>query len=93
AAAAESLKDQAIRLAASVSVFRVDAHGVVSRPAAVTPSLPAPSAPRAPVKAAPTARVAKAPPVLRDSVTSAKPAPVVAAAAATAAPGDDWETF
>ncbi len=94
AAAAESLKDQAIRLAASVSVFRVDAHGAVSRPAAATPSLPAPSAPRAPVQAAPAPqRAAKVPPVLRDAVAAARPAPVVAAAAATATPGDDWETF
>ena len=95
AAAAESLKDQAKKLSASVSVFRVDHGSAAPGPvvAAIAPSIPAPVVAR-PVARAPVAAAPKAPPVLRDAVTTApKPAAATAVTSAAAAAGDDWETF
>ncbi|WP_428422414.1 methyl-accepting chemotaxis protein [Methylibium sp.] len=90
AAAAESLKDQAIRLAASISVFRVDgSDAAVSRPADARQPLAAHSPVRPPASTPRAVSPAKVPPVLHDTAVAGKQAPVVAAAAA----GDDWETF
>ena len=92
AAAAESLKEQAMRLAGVVGTFRLDAH--------------APTAPVAPGRAADTAalprlRTAPMPPHKNlPTLTRAVPAPQPAAppqvepqAAPKAAPDDDWESF
>ncbi|HJV60766.1 MAG TPA: methyl-accepting chemotaxis protein [Albitalea sp.] len=101
AAAAESLKQQAVRLAAVVGTFRLD-QGAPGQPAAslmprVSAAVPAVAAPARKQPAAPAA------------VTSPQPAPAAiatpAAAPSTSAPAasvatvakpvadDDWETF
>jgi methyl-accepting chemotaxis protein len=99
AAAAESLKEQAMRLAQAVSTFKLDA-GVVesqgaparSAPHSFAPVKPAPAAPAAPARKAP--RAAAAP-------TGTPPAPVAAPkseaaplhTASARAADNDWETF
>ena len=108
AAAAESLKDQAGRLAGAVASFRLG-HAAPATPAAsaapaVRPAAPTPSArpAAAPVKAAAPAKPATAP--ARAAAASARPAAAVPKAAAPVRPaaattpasaeaGDDWETF
>jgi methyl-accepting chemotaxis protein len=104
AAAAESLRDQAQRLASVIATFRLDAHGVTAAPAPAARFTPKPVAPAKPVaaKAAP-AKPAPAPAVTKvavaapAAVTAAAPRPAPAPAAAPAfaatAPSDDWETF
>ena len=85
AAAAESLKDQAVRLAQVVGTFRID--GAVEHAPMAAPVVAVPKPARTPIAAKAAAR-----PVAPPSV---KPAPVIASrpAPATAAPGDEWETF
>jgi methyl-accepting chemotaxis protein-2 (aspartate sensor receptor) len=100
AAAAESLKDQAQRLAGVVSTFRLD--GSQSRGLTQT-ATHAPAAASAPVRPAPSKAPAKP---RATSVTSAPPRPAEAATAAihqarqtskasasSAGSGDDWESF
>jgi methyl-accepting chemotaxis protein len=98
AAAAESLKDQAVRLAQVVGTFRIDASTAIA-PVAMA-AMAAPSKPAAaPVKPAPAAwaRVAVAAkpvaPVAVRPVPLTKPAPSAPAVPAATAHGDDWETF
>jgi methyl-accepting chemotaxis protein len=104
AAAAESLKDQAGRLAQVVSKFKLDATAApkpkapafVPAPAATTHH---PAAAKPPVATKPAAASAPAP----APVPAPVPAPATAAAAppaaspspsaAVASPSDDWETF
>jgi methyl-accepting chemotaxis protein len=100
AAAAESLKEQAMRLAQAVSTFKLDAGVVESQ------AVPARSAPHSfpPVKPAPAAPARKAP--RADAATASAPAatpPAPAAApkseaaplhtASARAADNDWETF
>jgi len=106
AAAAQSLKEQAVRLAEVVGTFRLDSASTtpaapISRPSSVKHAAPPPmltravSAPRAPVSrpmAAPKPVVAKpvvAKPVVAKPVAQTVARPVAASAAA----GDDWESF
>jgi methyl-accepting chemotaxis protein len=99
AAAAESLKEQAVRLAQVVGTFKVGNDPVslaVPSPAPAVVNLqgkrPAPTRPLAP---------ARVPTLTQSIVTAKRPAPEPAAVAvtpmattaATAAAGDDWETF
>jgi methyl-accepting chemotaxis protein len=103
AAAAESLKDQAVRLAQVVGTFRIDAGAAIA-PVAMA-AMAAPSKPAAaPVKPAPAAwaraagaakpaapRVAAATTTVHAPAAAPRAAP--APAPASSAPGDDWETF
>jgi methyl-accepting chemotaxis protein len=104
AAAAESLRDQAQRLASVVATFRLDAHAVHAAPAPAPALAPtAAAAPKPVVKAKPaTASAAKArpaaartptPTVTKVAAASPAPAPAAGPAFATTAPSDDWETF
>jgi methyl-accepting chemotaxis protein len=89
AAAAESLKDQALRLAEVVSSFRL-AQGQVVQPAA-HPLAAAHPAPARPAAASAAARpIAKAAPKAEPR-PAARVAPAVAPA--TSAPDGNWETF
>ncbi|WP_425261387.1 methyl-accepting chemotaxis protein [Rubrivivax sp. RP6-9] len=106
AAAAESLKDQAEKLAALVATFRLGAQaapvaaaaiaqarhaGPVAAPRAATPA-PAPATARAaPARATAPARTAPAP--RAPLAAPAKAALTPAAAPASTASDDQWETF
>ncbi|BAL97274.1 methyl-accepting chemotaxis protein [Rubrivivax gelatinosus] len=101
-AAAESLREQADRLAALVATFRVPGSAGFSAPAA-TPTKPAPvRAQAAPVAAAVIARARDsarpaAPPAPKAEAPAAAPARPATPATPPAAPSnradDDWETF
>ncbi|WP_457337894.1 methyl-accepting chemotaxis protein [Rhizobacter sp. P5_C2] len=109
AAAAESLRDQAQRLASVIATFRLDAHGVTAAPApAANKFTPKPVATAKPVAAkaspakpasSPAAAAKPAPAVTKVAVAvsaaAPRPAPAPAAgpAFAATAPNDDWETF
>ncbi len=97
AAAAESLKEQAIRLAAAVAAFRVD-EGAQRAPAPASPlALAAPKP--AVAKPAATPKAAARPAATRHAPTTPARAPAAPASltparpAATEAAGGDWETF
>jgi hypothetical protein len=101
AAAAESLKDQATRLAQVVQVFQI--ASTAAQPAAPTRSLPAAS-PRSALRPKPSAVAAKppskssAPTALQRPVlpASAKPRPALSAPSKPVAAGGDegdWESF
>ena len=95
AAAAESLRDQAGRLAGLVATFNLGgAHaGVASSHAPAVAASPRPAAApaRQPLaKARPAPAKAIAP---RPAATPAKPTAAPVASAATAAPSDEWESF
>ena len=99
AAAADSMREQAQRLAQVVSVFRLGNESVAPPPSApVAPRRPAPP-PAAPRKPAPTALTQPRPtsrPAAAPSKVGATPRAIAAPAAARpAAGGDDkdWETF
>ncbi len=95
AAAAESLKDQALRLAEVVSSFRL-AGGSSAQAApqpAVSAARPAPMRPVASAKPAPAATSAAKPVVKPEVRTEPKPAARPAPVSATTAPDGDWETF
>jgi len=83
AAAAESLKDQAVRLSDVMSIFRLDSHATN---AVTTPA----TTPRhaAPVRAAQPKPVAPTAPRVAPSHTPT-PSPVKSEASRT----DDWESF
>ncbi|WP_295643565.1 methyl-accepting chemotaxis protein [uncultured Methylibium sp.] len=90
AAAADSMKHQAARLAETVSVFNI---GSVAR---ATPALPAPAARPAAARPVAVARKpAAASTPAKKPVSSAPAAPLAVApvAAATASAGDDWQSF
>ncbi|MCW5654779.1 methyl-accepting chemotaxis protein [Hydrogenophaga sp.] len=89
AAAAESLKDQASRLAQVVQVFRLDGQALT---ASVPRATPAPAAVRA---AAPRPAPAAEPPAPRRPAPQMKQAPVAVAAhsATTSRDEGDWESF
>jgi methyl-accepting chemotaxis protein len=99
AAAAESLKEQATRLAGVVAAFHLEvglSSTPAARPAAAKPATPVRAAPTAPPKVAAKqvieqvrreARVAPAP------AAAAPAAPHASPPAAASAPDDDWETF
>lgn len=90
AAAAESLREQAQKLAQAVSVFKLG-HQVVPVAPRVAP--PAPARARAPVVAAPSAprRLAQAP---RLRVVGNTPAaPAAGARPQRERPAEDWESF
>jgi methyl-accepting chemotaxis protein len=87
AAAAESLKEQATRLAQVVAAFRLDAASDAS--AAFAPREPALRAARQVIERARQPAPRKAPPTLTQAL-AAKPD---AGAAAVKAPDDEWETF
>ena len=99
AAAAESLKDQAQRLAEVVSRFRLagGASAPATRPATVSPSRPAhkPATAARPTPATTTARAAAPAAAPRAAATAPAPSPTHAPAstASTAAAGGDWESF
>jgi methyl-accepting chemotaxis protein len=99
AAAAESLKDQAIKLAQLVGTFRIDAATAAPTVAPAKTSVrpaPAPTAAARPAPAAKPAAVRTAAPAApaRPAAARAEPASLAPAARpATAAAGDDWETF
>ncbi|WP_295643833.1 methyl-accepting chemotaxis protein [uncultured Methylibium sp.] len=105
AAAAESLKEQAVRLAAAVAAFRVDESAHRASSPAPTLALAAPK-PAATPKPTPkpttqptTAPKAAAKPAAARSVPTAPARPAAAPAAVAARPaaaeaaGGDWETF
>ncbi len=96
AAAAESLKDQAMRLARVVSGFKIDAHAVQAAPSAPAQAAAPAAAPAAPVAAAKPAP-AKPAPAAAAAPKAAAPAPAQTPApaprATAAAADDDWETF
>ena len=97
AAAAESLKDQAVRLAHVVGTFKLSG----AAPALVA----APAAPATPAKAAPTAKAAPAKAAAPTPAPAAQPAATPARAEAPARPeptfiaptssarDDEWESF
>jgi methyl-accepting chemotaxis protein len=89
AAAAESLKEQATRLAAAVAAFKLDRHApaVPAPERAPVPTLTAAVAPAAPAAAVPTAHEAAA----QQAIAHARrPEPAPAAAARD---DGDWESF
>jgi methyl-accepting chemotaxis protein len=89
AAAAESLKDQAARLAQVVATFRLDsAQEVVAPTPAAMPIVRAPAASKRP---APVARPAATPPRTAPAAGASVGVAPVAAAATT--PAGDWTTF
>ncbi len=87
AAAAESLKDQAARLAEVMSIFRLDSNASSTNASVIRASSKPKHAPAAKPSVMPTpaARVQHAPP--------AAPIAPASAAARTTASSDDWETF
>ena len=101
AAAAESLKDQALRLAEVVASFRLTEGASVQRtvqpavqPAAAKPASTPRPGPAKPVVVASAKPVERAKPAAKveprsEPKPAARPAPV----AATTAPDGDWETF
>jgi methyl-accepting chemotaxis protein len=106
AAAAESLRDQAKRLASVVATFRLEAgESLVAQPVAAPALPPAKPAftPKPAAKVASTAPAARpatparveSKPVAATLAPRAEPQPAVVASkpAASAAPSDDWETF
>jgi methyl-accepting chemotaxis protein len=99
AAAAESLKDQAQRLAQAVEVFRTDGSmGFAAKDpgfTAVRPSTLSPQKPATPVSAA-SRRPAPAPMPVASAPAAPAPRPAPAPAPApspVAAADDDWTTF
>jgi methyl-accepting chemotaxis protein len=108
AAAAESLRDQAQRLASVVATFRLDSHGSPAAPAPAAVSAPKPVVTAKPA-ISPVARAKAKTPTATPAAPLAKPAPAVTKVAAAApspaptpvagpafaatAPSDDWETF
>jgi methyl-accepting chemotaxis protein len=96
AAAASSLKSQALELVQVVAAFKVDggsSHGHM--PAMTAARAPSASKPAAPLrKPAPTRKLASAP-VKPTAANAALPKPVAAANAKSTPAGgdDDWETF
>ncbi|MEC5162341.1 MULTISPECIES: methyl-accepting chemotaxis protein [unclassified Janthinobacterium] len=80
AAAAESLKDMAVRLTQAVGGFKLAAHGDPAPMARSSAAAPRPAAPAAP------ARVASHAPAVRKTAPAPRKAPAAAA-------GDDWEEF
>jgi methyl-accepting chemotaxis protein len=101
AAAAESLKDQATRLASAVSAFKLGAQKVHAEPV-MTPVKPLQSAPTANTRPTPAATaVAAAKPAApsKPAIRASLPKPAAPAAASsftpatTAADDGDWETF
>jgi methyl-accepting chemotaxis protein len=108
AAAAESLRDQAQRLASVVATFRLDSHGIPAAPAPAAVSAPKPVVTAKPAispvarakgktptatPAAPLAKPAPAVTKVAAAAPSPAPAPVAGPAFAATAPSDDWETF
>ena len=103
AAAAESLRDQAKRLASVVATFRLEAGESPMLKPSAAPSVPAAkpavaakSAFKAVTSAKPaTPARAEPKPVTTTAAPRAEPQPAVVASkpAASAAPSDDWETF
>ncbi|WP_425261410.1 methyl-accepting chemotaxis protein [Rubrivivax sp. RP6-9] len=106
AAAAESLKQQAVRLVESVSVFTVHGHAGHGAPSAATAApahVPAPAPVRkpapaaAPKPAAPKVQAKLLPrtpaPAARPAAAPAPQAAPAAAPASAAAADDSWETF
>jgi len=103
AAAAESLRDQAKRLASVVATFRLDAHAAPAAPAPVALAAPKtvvaakPVAKPKPATAVPSTAAKPAPAPVVTKVAAATPspapAPVAGPAFAATAPSDDWETF
>jgi len=95
AAAAESLREQAAKLAGLVSKFRLQGGGMESPAAVAAPAKPVARAASRPVVKAPakTAQAAATP--LKSAVrTPAPPRPVVTPVPAPATASDgDWETF
>jgi methyl-accepting chemotaxis protein len=89
AAAAESLKDQASRLAQVVGVFRLSAQGAAAHPAPVAVPRPVPAAKPSP---SPAARPAPAPVAVRKPAAEPQRAPAPSPSPA-AAGSDEWETF
>jgi len=91
AAAAESLKEQAMRLAQVVGTFRLDDKpATAAAPAALPTSMPAPAPAARPVAARPPRTTAAA------ASSAMPPAPPVKPASPPAkvpAGADDWETF
>ncbi|NKI93163.1 methyl-accepting chemotaxis protein [Rhizobacter sp. SG703] len=106
AAAAESLRDQAKRLASVVATFRLEAgDSLLAQPVAAPPvasarpavpahkpaaSKPAAAKTAAPIRPTPSPAPA---PAAAAAPAELKPAPAASKPAATVAPGDDWETF
>jgi methyl-accepting chemotaxis protein len=89
AAAAESLKEQAVRLAKVVGTFRLDNNAPPVAPAKAAPiAAVAPKAPAAPTASKPAAAPMPAAPTTPVAVAAAKPAaaPAIATPAAPAAP-------
>jgi methyl-accepting chemotaxis protein len=109
AAAAESLRDQAKRLASVVATFRLEAGEGLQPQALAAPARPAIPVPNPAVAPKPVAKVASTAtaakpvtparvepkPVAATLAPRAEPQPAVIASkpAASAAPSDDWETF
>jgi methyl-accepting chemotaxis protein len=83
AAAAESLKDQAVRLSDVMSIFRLDSHGTNAVTTLATP--PRSEAPA--IAAKPKSAVPSAPRVAAPHTPT--PGPVKSEASRT----DDWESF
>jgi hypothetical protein len=97
AAAAESLREQAGRLAGLVSAFNLgDGTHAVAVAAAPAPKAPeikaATAAPRAPAVKT-DKKPAAAPAKVNRKETTAAAAPLPQAPATTTAAGDDWESF
>ncbi len=88
AAAAESLKDQASRLAEVMSIFRLDSAGASVNSPAIRPSAKPKHVPAATSSFKPT-------PAPRAQTHTSQPAAKAAptATASTTASSDDWETF
>jgi methyl-accepting chemotaxis protein len=93
AAAAQSLQDQANRLTAVVSVFKLDSHAAPARPA---PARPAPTPRPAAAKVVPARKAASAPAAV-PTPAAAQPKALPARRAATSRPPSDdvgdWEQF
>jgi len=92
AAAAESLRDQALDLVRVVAVFKLDGKA----PPAANAVAAAPVARRVPGAKAPTPAPVRKPAALKRLAATASAAPVAAPVAAPAlavAAGDDWESF
>jgi methyl-accepting chemotaxis protein len=94
AAAAESLKEQAISLASVVGIFRLGAYSAGSGAATPFARPPAPTSTRTPTAArpavaAPYVPAAKAKPIVASQPKAASPA----APPAKGAGDDEWESF
>ncbi len=87
AAAAESLKDQAVKLSDVMSIFRLDANATPAAPKAAPVKSTAMSAPRA---VAP--KVSPSSPALKAAAPTGSPHTSTTAAPAPR-PADDWESF